>query len=96
MLIDDANIWRFRVHGSDSVHDYRVTGNYICDNTQTALELARNNLGIVFAPKESLKKELTQGILVPCFPHQEEWWLDLNCLRQQIAQAAHGRPELGD
>jgi hypothetical protein len=43
-------------HGSDDVHDYRVTGNYICDNTQTALELARNNLGIVFAPKESLKK----------------------------------------
>ncbi|MBH8469778.1 LysR family transcriptional regulator, partial [Klebsiella pneumoniae] len=54
----------------------------------------------------------------PCFPHQEEWWLDLtaifrkreyqpwrvqyvldgvlNCLRQQIAQAVHGRPELGD
>jgi DNA-binding transcriptional LysR family regulator len=56
MLVDDANIWRFRTHGSDNVQDYRVTGNYICDNTQTALELARNNLGIVFAPKESLKK----------------------------------------
>ena len=118
MLVDDANIWRFRTHGSDNVQDYRVTGNYICDNTQTALELARNNLGIVFAPKESLKKELAQGMLVPCFPHQEEWWLDLtaifrkreyqpwrvqyvldgvlNCLRQQIAQAAQGRPEQGD
>jgi hypothetical protein len=57
-------------------------------------------------------------MLVPCFPHQEEWWLDLtaifrkreyqpwrvqyvldgvlNCLRQQIAQAAQGRPEQGD
>ncbi|WP_256737114.1 LysR substrate-binding domain-containing protein, partial [Enterobacter sp. SECR19-1250] len=112
------NIWRFRVHGSDDVQDYRVTGNYICDNTQTALELARNNLGIVFAPKESLRKELKNGSLVPCFPHQEEWWLDLtaifrkreyqpwrvqyvldgvlNNLRQQIAQAAHGRPELDD
>jgi DNA-binding transcriptional LysR family regulator len=56
MLVDDANIWRFRAHGSEFVHDYKVTGNYICDNTQTALELARNNLGIVFAPKESLKK----------------------------------------
>ncbi|EMP7249530.1 LysR family transcriptional regulator [Enterobacter cloacae] len=118
MLVDDANIWRFRVHGSDDVQDYRVTGNYICDNTQTALELARNNLGIVFAPKESLRKELKNGSLVPCFPHQEEWWLDLtaifrkreyqpwrvqyvldgvlNNLRQQIAQAAHGRPELDD
>ena len=116
MLVDEANIWRFRVHGSETVYDYRVTGNYICDNTQTALELARNNLGIVFAPKESLKKELKSGSLVPCFPHQEEWWLDLtaifrkreyqpwrvqyildgvlNCLRQQIAQAAQGQPEL--
>lgn len=80
MLVDDANIWRFRVHGSEEVLDYKVTGNYICDNTQTALELARNNLGIVFAPKESLKKELTHGMLVPCFPHQEEWWLDLTVI----------------
>lgn len=80
MLVNDANIWRFRVHGSEEVLDYKVTGNYICDNTQTALELARNNLGIVFAPKESLKKELTHGMLVPCFPHQEEWWLDLTAI----------------
>ena len=118
MIVDDANIWRFRVHGSEDVRDYKVMGNYICDNTQTALELARNHLGIVFAPKESLKKEIILGTLMPCFSHQEEWWLDLtaifrkreyqpwrvqyvldgvlNCLRQQIAQAAHGRPELGD
>ena len=118
MLVDDANIWRFRAHGSDDILDYKVTGNYICDNTQAALELARNNLGIVFAPKESLRKELKHGSLVPCFPHQEEWWLDLtaifrkreyqpwrvqyvldgvlNCLRQQITQAARGRPGLDD
>lgn len=77
MIIDDANIWRFRAHNSGEILDYKVTGNYICDNTQTALELARNHLGIVFAPKESLKKEINQGTLLPCFPHQEEWWLDL-------------------
>lgn len=80
ILVDDANIWRFRVHGSEEVRDYKVTGNYICDNTQTALELARNHLGIVFAPKESLKCEIEQGILMPCFSHQEEWWLDLTAI----------------
>lgn len=80
ILVDDANIWRFRVHGSEEVRDYKVTGNYICDNTQTALELARNHLGIVFAPKESLKSEIEQGILQPCFSHQEEWWLDLTAI----------------
>lgn len=77
MIIDDANIWRFRSHNGEQVLDYKVSGNYICDNTQTALELARNHLGIVFAPKESLQKEINQGALVPCFSHQEEWWLDL-------------------
>ena len=45
MIIDDANIWRFRVNNSEQVLDYKVSGNYICDNTQTALELARNHLG---------------------------------------------------
>lgn len=77
MIIDDANIWRFRAHNSEQTLDYKVSGNYICDNTQTALELARNHLGIVFAPKESLQKEIEQGLMVPCFTHQEEWWLDL-------------------
>ncbi|MCU6668396.1 LysR family transcriptional regulator [Enterobacteriaceae bacterium H4N4] len=77
MIIDDANIWRFRSHNGEKILDYKVSGNYICDNTQTALELARNHLGIVFAPKESLQKEINQGALVPCFSHQEEWWLDL-------------------
>ncbi|PNF12942.1 LysR family transcriptional regulator [Enterobacter cancerogenus] len=80
MMVNDANIWPFRVPGSNDICDYKVTGNYICDNTQTALELARNNLGIVFAPKVSLKSELTQGTLVPCFPHQDEWWLDLTAI----------------
>ena len=77
MIIDDANIWRFSAHNSEQILDYKVTGNYICDNTQTALELARNHLGIVFAPKESMQKEIEQGVMVPCFTHQEEWWLDL-------------------
>lgn len=77
MIVDDANIWRFRAHQSDQIRDYKVTGNYICDNTHAALELARNHLGIVFAPKESLQKEIEQGLMVPCFTHQEEWWLDL-------------------
>ena len=59
------------------MHDYRVTGNYVCDNTQSALSLARNHLGIVFAPKASVQKESQPNGLVPCFSGQHEWWLDL-------------------
>jgi hypothetical protein len=39
--------------------------------------MRRRHLGIVFAPKASMQKEIEQGVLVPCFTHQEEWWLDL-------------------
>ncbi|POT55602.1 LysR family transcriptional regulator [Citrobacter amalonaticus] len=77
MMIDDANIWRFNAAGSKEMRDYRVRGNYICDNTQSALEMARNDLGIVFAPKEYVKNEVHSGVLVPCFSEQHEWWLDL-------------------
>lgn len=77
MMIDDANIWRFNVSGSQEIRDYRVTGNYVCDNTQSALELARNHLGIVFAPDKSVQNDLQTGMLVPCFMEQQEWWLDL-------------------
>lgn len=77
MMIDDANIWRFTSVGSKEMHDYRVTGNYVCDNTQSALALARNHLGIVFAPNASVQKDVQSGLLVPCFSEQHEWWLDL-------------------
>ena len=42
-----------------------------------ALELARNHLGIVFAPDKSVQSDLQDGTLVPCFQHPYEWWLDL-------------------
>ncbi|MGQ7172583.1 hypothetical protein ACUOCP_45045, partial [Escherichia sp. R-CC3] len=73
MMIDDANIWRFNVAGSKEVRDYRVKGNYVCDNTQSALELARNHLGIVFAPDKSVQSDL--HILDPpglVFPFTED------------------------
>lgn len=77
MMIDEANIWRFGLAGSEAYRDFRVEGNYICDNTQSALELARNDLGIVFAPKSSVQADIESGRLAPCFAQQYEWWLDL-------------------
>ena len=77
MMIDDANIWRFSLAGSQEVRDFRVKGHYVCDNSQSALELARNGLGIVFAPKNSVQADIHAGVLAPCFAEQYEWWLDL-------------------
>lgn len=59
------------------MRDYHVKGNYVCDNTQSALELARNHLGIVFAPDKSVQSDLQDGTLVSCFQQPYEWWLDL-------------------
>ena len=62
---------------SQEVRDFRVKGHYVCDNSQSALELARNGLGIVFAPKNSVQADIHAGVLAPCFAEQYEWWLDL-------------------
>lgn len=56
MMIDEANIWRFSSAGGKEMHDYRVTGNYVCDNTQSALALARNHLGIVLRLMQVYKR----------------------------------------
>ncbi|MGA4650051.1 LysR family transcriptional regulator [Citrobacter portucalensis] len=77
MMIDDANIWCFTSASGKETHNYRVTGNYVCDSTQSSLALARNHLGIVFAPGVSVQKDSSPSGLTPCFPEHYEWWLDL-------------------
>ncbi len=75
MIISDANIWRFNVAGSKEVRDYRVKGNYVCDNTQSALELTRITWGLCLRDK-SVQSDLQDGTLVPCFQQPYEWWLE--------------------
>lgn len=77
MLINDTNIWKFSQQADRAEKDYSVTGKYICDNTNTAIELARHGLGIVFAPRQSVKKDLDAGILIPCFENNIQWQLEL-------------------
>lgn len=83
MMIDDANIWKFQSPESNEIIDYKVSGKYICDNTQTALALARQGLGVVFAAEESIKEDIATGKLQRCFPARTEWWLDLVAIYRQ-------------
>jgi DNA-binding transcriptional LysR family regulator len=46
--------------------NFVVTGNYICDQIQPAIELAKNGLGILYAPFYSIIDELNSGALLPC------------------------------
>ncbi|STE82642.1 LysR family transcriptional regulator [Escherichia coli] len=60
------------------MRDYRVKGNYVCDNTQSALELARKSPGgLCLRQTKSVQSDLQDGTLVPCFQQPYEWWLDL-------------------
>ncbi len=79
MMIDDANIWRFNVAGSKEVRDYRVKGNYVCDNTQSALELARNHLGLCLRQTKVCRATCKTARWCPAFSNPMNggwiWWL---------------------
>lgn len=77
MVIDDANIWHCNSNGSGEISHLKINGNYICDNTKTAVELARNNLGVVFTPGASLIKDVLRGDILPCFTKDDIIWMDL-------------------
>jgi DNA-binding transcriptional LysR family regulator len=77
MLIDETNIWHFTSGRDGETHQYKVAGNYICDNIHAATELARHGLGIVFVPRQSIRNDLAEGGLVPCFKQDAKWSLDL-------------------
>lgn len=78
-MIDDANIWRFNVAGSKEVRDYRVKGNYVCDNTQSALELARNHPGLCLRQTKVCRAICKTARWCPAFSTRMNggwiWWL---------------------
>ncbi|WP_429219249.1 LysR family transcriptional regulator [Aeromonas veronii] len=62
------NTWQYR--NGDEIQNVVVTGKYICDNALPAIELAKNGLGILYAPQYMIKDELDNGVLIPCMSSQ--------------------------
>ncbi|MCW4989837.1 LysR substrate-binding domain-containing protein [Enterobacter mori] len=64
-----SNIWHFS--NNKSTAEYKVSGNYICDNSMTAIELAKQGLGIFLTSPYIISEELKNGSLRPCFGHRD-------------------------
>lgn len=65
VLTGVSNIWHFS--NNKSIMEYKVSGNYICDNSLTAIELAKQGLGIFLTSPYIISQELKDGTLRPCF-----------------------------
>lgn len=68
MLGRRENTWQYRDPDRGEVINFVVTGSYVCDQIQPAIELAKNGLGVLYAPLYSVLDELDAGTLVPCLP----------------------------
>ncbi|MHA6673467.1 LysR family transcriptional regulator [Enterobacter mori] len=64
-----SNTWHFS--NNKSTTEYEVSGNYICDNSMTAVELAKQGLGIFLTSPYIISEELKDGSLSPCFGRRD-------------------------
>ena len=66
MLGGRENVWRF-IDEHGQMLPVTVTGRCICDSTIPAVELAKQGMGIIYAPYYSLLEEVAGNALIPCF-----------------------------
>ena len=65
MLGGQRNLWRFRAaHGE--IQQCEVNGVCICDNLLPAIELARQGIGLLYAPYYAVAADLQAGTLQAC------------------------------
>ncbi|EMN1411981.1 LysR family transcriptional regulator [Enterobacter cloacae subsp. cloacae] len=69
VLTGVSNIWHFSK--DKSIMEYKVSGKYICDNSLTAIELAKQGLGIFLTSPYIISQELKDGSLRPCFGRRD-------------------------
>lgn len=63
------NSWHCYNAAGESIQ-VEVNGSSVCDNILPAIELAKQGLGIVYAPFYSVAAELEAGTLQPCLPRE--------------------------
>lgn len=66
MLGRQENNWQYIDPLTGDIVNILVVGDYVCDQIQPAIELARNGLGVLYAPLYSVVDELDAGTLTPC------------------------------
>ncbi|CAI1658389.1 HTH-type transcriptional regulator cbl [Serratia quinivorans] len=69
VLGGSRNTWSF-YNPQGQLVDVAVNGSSICDNILPAIELAKQGLGIVYAPYYSVASALESGSLLPCIERE--------------------------
>ena len=84
-ILDENNkIINFPKVNYKNLDRIQFKAGFVCDNTNIALELARKNLGVVFAPRDFLNFDLDCESLVPFFSDNEEWDFDFFAVYRKI------------
>jgi len=60
------SVFKYKDSTTDEIICINVTGSYICDQVQPAIELAKQGLGLLYAPFYAVVDELENGSLSPC------------------------------
>ncbi|WP_421215142.1 LysR family transcriptional regulator [Aeromonas jandaei] len=65
-LGETYNTWQYKDQHSAEIKNLIVHGKYVCDQSSYAIELARQNLGFVYAPQFLVTEDIESGRLVSC------------------------------
>lgn len=69
-LLGDENKLNIKNLKNGQNSEVTVHGNYICDSSLVAIELAKQHLGIIFSHKSLVQQHLNDGVLLPCLPEE--------------------------
>lgn len=69
-LGESYNNWSYTDSETGEVKNIKVNGKYLCDQAHYAVELARQGLGVVYAPLFLVRDDIEKGYLVSCFPNE--------------------------
>ncbi|MGL4612371.1 MAG: LysR substrate-binding domain-containing protein, partial [Shewanella sp.] len=61
------NTWLYLDKETKDMREVSVTGSYVCDQIQPAIELAKQGLGVLYTPLFTVGPEVDSGALQPCF-----------------------------
>lgn len=65
---DGQHKWSFTMDGEQTKID--ITSRFSCNNMTTAIEMAKNGLGVVYAPFHAVQEYLDTEMLVPLFDYK--------------------------
>lgn len=83
---NNTNLWVFENSKTKEKTSIPVTGDFMCDNAQTALELSSAGLGFVFMPEVMIREMGYEGRLHPTLPQNYNANIELYMIYRKRTQ----------